>query len=139
MDTVTLGGIFARVGGALALVLLTFNPSGFSYYHWVKQGFPSVTPPQAVVGILLLILWLFLWRSMMQAIGTIGLVLMAALSAAVVWMLASWGWLDVGNAAAMTWVVLVILGLILGIGMSWAIIRKEVTGQASVDEIDGGR
>lgn len=139
MDTVTLGGIFARVGGALALVLLTFNPSGFSYFHWVKQGFPSVTPPQAVVGILLLILWLFLWRSMMQAIGTIGLVLMAALSAAVVWMLASWGWLDVGNAAAMTWVVLVILGLILGIGMSWAIIRKEVTGQASVDEIDGGR
>jgi hypothetical protein len=139
MDTVTLGGIFARVGGALALVLLTFNPSGFSYFHWVKQGFPSVTPPQAVIGILLLILWLFLWRSMMQAIGTIGLVLMAALSAAVVWMLASWGWLDVGNAAAMTWVVLVILGLILGVGMSWAIIRKEVTGQASVDEIDGGR
>jgi hypothetical protein len=139
MDSVTLGGIFARIGGALALVLLTFNPSGFSYFHWVKQGFPSVSPPQAVVGILLLILWLFLWRSMMQAIGTIGLVLMAAFFGAVVWMLASWGWLDVGNTTAMTWVALVILGLILGIGMSWAIIRKEITGQASVDEIDESR
>jgi hypothetical protein len=39
----------------------------------------------------------------------------------------------------MTWVALVVLGLILGVGMSWAIIRHDLTGQASVDEIDGHR
>jgi hypothetical protein len=102
----------------------------------VRAGFPSVTPVQAVVGIALLVLWIFLWRSMMQAIGMLGLILMAAFTAALVWLFVSWGWLDVRNATTMTWVVLVALGLILGVGMSWAIIRRELTGQASVDEID---
>jgi hypothetical protein len=66
-------------------------------------------------------------------------VLMAALFAAVVWMFVSWGWIDLANATAMTWVSLVVLGLILGIGMSWAIIRRDLTGQASVDEIEDRR
>jgi len=139
MDKISIGGILTRVALALALVLSTFNPTGYSYFHWVRQAFPSLSPPQAVIGILLLILWIFLWRSMMQAIGKLGLVLMAAFFAAVIWMLVSWGWIDAGKASAMTWVSLVVLGLILGIGMSWAIIRRDLTGQASVDEIDGHR
>jgi ABC-type sulfate transport system permease component len=73
---------------------------------------------------------------MMQAIGMLGLILMAAFTAALVWLLASWGWLDVSNATAMTWVVQAALGLILGVGMSWAIVRQRLTGQASVDDID---
>ncbi len=139
MKQISFGGILTRIGVALLLVFATFNPSGQSYFHWVREGFPSVSPPQAVVGILLLILWIFLWRSMMQAVGKLGLVLMAAFFAAVIWMFVSWGWIDAGNSSAMTWVSLVVLGLILGIGMSWAIIRRDLTGQASVDEIDGHR
>jgi hypothetical protein len=139
MDTFSIAGFAWRIAFALAMVLLTFNPAGYSYYHWVSGNFPSFTPVQAVAGIALIVLWIFLWRSMMQAIGTLGLVLMAALTAAFVWLFVSWGWLDVSNATTMTWVVLIALGLILGIGMSWAIIRRELTGQASVDEIENGR
>lgn len=136
MDSFSIGGFALRIAFALALVLLTFNPAGYSYFHWIRGNFPAFTPAQAVVGIGLLVLWIFLWRSMMQAIGTVGLVLMAAFTAALVWLFVSWGWLDVGNATTMAWVVLVALGLILGIGMSWSIVRRELTGQASVDEID---
>ena len=39
----------------------------------------------------------------------------------------------------MTWVVLIALGLILGVGMSWSIVRRELTGQASVDDVDDNR
>jgi hypothetical protein len=139
MDSFSITGFAWRIGFTLALVLLTFNPSGFSYFHWVSGNFPSFTPAQVVLGIALLILWIFLWRSMMQAIGVLGLGLMAAFTAALVWLFVSWGWLDVRNATTMTWVVLVSLGLILGVGMSWAIVRRELTGQASVDEIDDDR
>jgi len=139
MDRFSLLGFSLRIVVALGLVLLTFNPSGYSYFHWVRGNFPGITPAQAVVGIALLILWIFLWRSMMQAVGSLGLALMVALTAALVWLFASWGWLDVANASVMTWVVLVALGIILGIGMSWAIIRRELTGQASVDEIEDDR
>ena len=139
MDRFSLLGFALRIALALALVFLTFNPSGYSYFHWVRGNFPGLTPGQAVLGIALLILWIFLWRSMMQAVGSLGLALMAALTAALVWLFASWGWLDVANATVMTWVALAALGIILGIGMSWAIIRRELTGQASVDEIEDNR
>jgi hypothetical protein len=139
MDKLSIGGFAWRIGFAMLLVFATFNPSGHSYIHWVAASFPKVTPAQAVIGIGLLVLWVFLWRSMMQAIGTTGLVLMAAFTAALVWLFVSWGWLDVRNATTMTRVVLVALGLILGVGMSWAIVRRDLTGQASVDEVDNNR
>ena len=139
MDQFTIGGFAWRVGVALALVLATFNPAGFSYYHWLRDGQPGVTPAQVVVGITLLVFWIFLWRSMMQAIGTLGFLLMAAFTGALVWLFVSWGWIDVKNATTMTWVVLLALGLILGVGMSFAILRRELTGQASVDEVDDNR
>jgi hypothetical protein len=36
----------------------------------------------------------------------------------------------------MAWVVLTCLGLLLGIGMSWAHIRARISGQSSVDRVD---
>ncbi len=139
MNSISIAGFVGRVVFALLLVLATFNPAGYSYFHWVRGVFPAVSPAQAVVGIVLLILWIFLSRSMMQAIGILGLGLMSAFTAALVWLFVSWGWLDVTNATTMSWVILVALGLILGVGMSWAIIRQKLTGQASVDEIDDNR
>lgn len=139
MDRFSALGFAGRIAFALALVLATFNPSGRSFFHWIRADFPSIQPLEAVAAVLLLILWIFLWRSMMQAVGMLGFVLMAALTAALVWLFASWGWLDVANTVSMTWVVLVALGIILGVGMSWAILRRELTGQASVDEIEDNR
>ena len=67
--------------------------------------------------------------------GTFGPVLLMALTA-IVWWMVSIGWLDVDNRSVMGWVVLTILGLVLGFGMSWAHIRRRVSGQASVDRVD---
>jgi hypothetical protein len=125
-----------RLVFAVALVLLTFNPSGHSYYHWLADGFPAVQPLEAIAGIGLLIGWIFFVRSTLAAVGTLGLVLLGALFAAIVWWLVSQGWLDVSNRAAMAWIVLLMLGLILGIGMSWSHIRRRLSGQAAVDRVD---
>ncbi len=121
---------------SVALVLLTFNPTGHSYYHWLADGFPSVQPLEVIAGIALLGAWIFFVRSTMSAMGTLGVVLLLSLFAAIVWWVVSQGWLDVSNRSAMAWVVLLILGLVLGIGMSWSHIRREVAGQASVDRVD---
>ena len=136
MEEFDFPGFFWRLLFAMALVLLTFNPTGHSYYHWLAEGFPSIQPLEAIAGILLLIGWVFFVRSTLAAIGTLGLVLLAALFAAIVWWLVSQGWLDVSNRSAMAWVVLVILGLMLGVGMSWSHIRRRLSGQASVDRVD---
>ena len=93
-------GVLWRLVFALALVLLTFNPTGHSYYHWLLDGFPSIQPAEAVAGIALLIAWVFFVRSTLSAIGTLGLVLMLAFFASVVWWVVSKGWLDLGNRQA---------------------------------------
>jgi len=136
MDEFDFPGFLWRLLFAVALVLLTFNPSGYSYYHWLADGFPSVSPLEAVAGILLLIGWIFFVRTTLSAIGVLGVVLMAALFASIVWWVISNGWLDASDRSTMAWIVLLVLGLMLGIGMSWSHIRRRVSGQASVDRVD---
>ena len=136
MDKFDFPGLLWRMLFALALVLLTFNPTGHSYYHWLADGFPSVQPLEAVAGILLLIGWVFFVRSTLAALGVLGVTLLVALFAAIVWWVVSKGWLDVGNTTAMAWVVLLALGIVLGVGMSWSHIRQRVSGQSSVDRVD---
>jgi hypothetical protein len=136
MDEFDFGAFLWRLLFAVALVLLTFNPTGHSYYHWLVDGFPSVQPFEAVAGVALLAAWIFFVRSTLAAMGALGVVLMLALFSAIVWWVVSMGWLDVNNRSAMAWVVLLILGLMLGIGMSWGHIRRRISGQASVDRVD---
>ena len=136
MDEFSFSGFLWRLVFSVALVLLTFNPTGHSYYHWLADGFPSVQPLEVVAGIALLGAWIFFVRSTMAAMGTLGVVLLLALFGAIVWWVVSQGWLDVSNRSAMAWVVLLILGLVLGIGMSWSHIRREVSGQSAVDRVD---
>jgi len=136
MDEFSFSGFLWRLVFSVALVLLTFNPTGHSYYHWLLDGFPSITPGEAVAGIVLLGAWIFFVRSTLAAMGALGVGLLLALFASIVWWVTSRGWLDLGNRNAMAWVVLGVLGVVLGVGMSWSHIRRRISGQASVDRVD---
>jgi hypothetical protein len=129
-------GVLWRMAFALGLVFVTYNPSGHSYLHWVTGDLESGRPAKAIIGLALLCAWIFFVRSASAALGTIGFGLLAALFAAIVWWMASRGWVTIGSGATVAWVALTILGLVLGIGMSWALIRQRVSGQTSVDRID---
>jgi hypothetical protein len=136
MDDFKVTGVIWRVAFSLALVYLTFNPSGHSYFHWLADDFPSVTPVKAIAGILLLGAWIFFVHSTFNALGALGVGLLVALFGCIVWWMVKQGWLSLTDRAAMAWVVLGILGVVLGIGMSWSLIRQKASGQASVDRVD---
>jgi hypothetical protein len=121
---------------ALILVFLTFNPSGSSFVHMIADGFPKVTPIEAVCGILLLIGWLVFLSATLRAIGFIGLLLAAALFAALVWLVISWGWISLQDRDVIVWIALVVLSLILAVGMSWSHLYQRWSGQATVDDVD---
>jgi hypothetical protein len=135
-DGFDIGGVFMRVVFSLAIVFLTFNPTGHSYYHWLQQNLTPVQPVVVIAGILLLGAWLFFIRSTFSSMGTLGVVLLLALFAAIVWWMVARGWLSTADKSTMAWVVLTCLGLLLGIGMSWAHIRARISGQSSVDRVD---
>jgi hypothetical protein len=133
------GDLAWRLMFSVALVLVTFNPTGHSYYHWLAEDFPNIQPVEAIAGVALLGAWFFFVRSTLLAMGTIGLALLVAFFASVVWWIVRRGWLDVGDRSAMAWMVLVVLGLVLGIGLSWSHIRRQLSGQSSVDRVDQNR
>jgi hypothetical protein len=128
-------GVALRMLAALVLVLVTANPGHYSYVGWVYTAFPHITPPQAVAGILLVIGWVMYVTATMRSLGGWGVLLLAALFGALVWLVASWGWLHLNQGKAWAWVALVVTGLILGIGMCWSSVRRILSGQADVDEV----
>jgi Family of unknown function (DUF6524) len=136
MESFTPLGFALRLLGAIVLVLCTFNPTGYSFYHWVAGSLPAVNPAAVVVGILLLGAWVVFLGATMRSLGLLGIVIVLAFFGAVVWMVVSWGWLDPRNGTAMAWITLVVLAVILAIGVSWSHMRRRLTGQADVDEVD---
>lgn len=135
-ETLGLGGFLMRLAAALGLVFLTYNPSGRSFYHWAAHVFPGVTPAVAVAGMTLLIAWVVFLRATLRSIGAAGLVLAGTFIAALVWYAIDRDWLEITNARALVWIVLVGLALILAVGVSWSHVRRRLTGQADVDEKD---
>ena len=136
METFTFVGLLVRLLLALALVLITFNPSGYSFLHWLADGFPAVTPLKVATGLALLIAWIVFIRATLQSIGIFGVVLMGLFFVALIWLLVSWGWIDMTNKGAVIWTALVIVSLVLTAGLSWAHIRRRLAGQATVDEVE---
>jgi hypothetical protein len=135
-DEFNMGSVVMRVAFSLAIVFLTFNPTGHSYFHWLQANLSPIQPVVVIAGLLLLGGWLFFIRATFSSMGTVGVVLLLALFAAIIWWMVSRGWLSTADKSTMAWVVLSCLGLLLGIGMSWAHIRARLSGQTSVDRVD---
>jgi hypothetical protein len=134
MENFNFVGVLVRWLLSFVLVLLTFNPTGYSFIHWLAEG--EATPAKAVAGVALLIAWIIFVRSTLQSIGVLGVVLCGLLFAALVWLFASWNWLDLHSQSALTWLGLLLISFVLAAGLSWAHIRKRLSGQATVDEIE---
>jgi hypothetical protein len=131
----SVGGLIGRFLASLVLVLATFNPTGYSFIGWVSGNFPHVEPLQAVIGIALLGLWIFFVHSTWRSLGTVGVALGLAFFATIIWLVTSWGWMDMANHSAVAWTVLFVIACMLTLGLSWALIRVRISGQAVVEEV----
>ena len=131
-------GFFIRLVATTVLVLATYNPSGWSFVHWLRRAFSNsaLGPEHFVVGIVLLIGWVILLAATQRSMGTLGLILGAALFGGVVWMLVDFGVLSIDSVSEMTWIVLIILSLMLAIGLSWSHVWRRLTGQFDTDDDD---
>jgi Family of unknown function (DUF6524) len=135
MGRLTMGGLMGRFVASLALVLATFNPTGLSFVSWIAGNFPHVQPIQAVVGIVLLAVWIFFAHATWRSLGTLGVALGLAFFAAVIWLISSWGWLNSASHTALIWAALIFIACMLTAGLCWALIRVRVSGQAVVEEV----
>lgn len=130
------GSFFSRWLFALVLVLGTYNPTGYSFIDWVLGADTEYGPVLGLTGVALLIAWIVFLRATLMSIGILGIALGAALFGCLIWLLVDIGVLSLDATGALTWIVLVVISLILATGMSWSHIRRRLSGQFDVDDMD---
>jgi hypothetical protein len=121
---------------AAALVFGTYNPTHISYVNWAFAEGVTFGPVIAFTGVALLIAWIIFLRATFNSMGWLGIVLGAALFGCLIWWLIDIDLLSLDAPSALTWVTLVLASLILATGMSWSHIRRRLTGQFDVDDMD---
>jgi hypothetical protein len=130
-DSFMLRWLFAAV-----LVFGTYNPTAFSYVSWILAEGTRFGPIPALLGVVLLIGWIIFLRATFNSLGWLGIVLGLALFGCLVWLFIDLGILSLDATGALTWIALLIISLLLATGMSWSHIRRRMTGQIDVDDVE---
>lgn len=125
---------------ALLLVFVSYNPSGYSYYHWAHDAFfgqgTFKTPPFAMTTVLLLIGWTIYLRATFRSLGGLGLLLALAFFAIIIWWLVDLGLLGINDFSILSYIALFLIAAVLAVGMSWSHIRRRISGQIDTDDVD---
>ena len=129
-------GYFLRWIFAFLLLALTFNPTDYNYVRWSMANYTTELPVTVLMGLLLLIGYIIYLRATLRSIGGFGMFLILAVVAALLWVLYDWGILTLENRALNTWLGVLALSFVLGIGLSWSLVRRQLTGQADMDDVD---
>ena len=129
-------GFLARWLFAFGLLAATYNPTDYNYVAWVQQYGAANLSIAVLCGLLLLIGYIIYLRATLRSIGGLGMTLVLAIFAASVWVLRDLGLVDLDKPGLNVWLGLVALSLVLGIGLSWSHVRRALSGQADMDDVD---
>lgn len=123
---------------ALAFVLLaaTYNPTQWNFYRWTTMYYETQLPLTVLFALILLVGYIIYLRATLRSIGLFGMLLILAVIGTVLWVFYDQGWIRLDNPTLITWLAIVALSLVLAIGLSWSIVRRTISGQADVDDID---
>ena len=125
-------GMILRILFALAIVIATWNPTGWSYVQWALIDTSTFDATKALVGVLLLAAWLMCIRATWVSLGLMGVILAAVVIGVFVWWLLSMGIVS-SDQRTMQWIGVIAIGVVLGIGMGWSLFRAKATGVVETD------
>jgi hypothetical protein len=129
-------GFIIRWLCALALLTVTFNPTDYNYITWVRDYGHMNMSVAALLGLILFIGYVIYLRATLRSIGGFGMFLVLAVVGASLWVLFDYGVLSLDNKKFNVWLGLLALSFVLGVGLSWSIVRRAVSGQADMDDVE---
>lgn len=129
-------GFIIRWLVAFALLAATFNPTEWNYVRWAETNYTEQLSLAILLGLLLFAGYVVYLRATLRSIGVFGMLLVLSLVASIIWVAYDYGWVGLDDPTANTWIGIGALSLVLGTGLSWSIIRRRLSGQADVDDID---
>ena len=134
-DPLPLAFFFARFLFSLALVLATYNPSGYSFYHWVIDfgaGLPSL---KVIVALILVMIYYVIFRVVFAAFRRSGLIVGGL--AAVLFTIELAGVVVARRSQhslhfyflLSQYITLCAVAIVLSLGVSWSRLIERLTGQ----------
>ncbi|SDI52637.1 DUF6524 family protein [Lutimaribacter saemankumensis] len=129
-------GFVLRWFAAFGLLSLTYNPTQWNFARWASRDWGDQMPLIVLSGLLLLVGYIIYLRATLRSIGAFGMALVLAIVGALIWVAQDFGWLDLRDPTLNTWIALVALATVLGIGLSWSHVRRRLSGQSDMDDVD---
>ncbi len=126
--------LISRMLIAAVVVFASYNPTGNSVFHWVKNH-ENPTDAWVILGAIVAVLAnLALIIAAWKALGIVGTTIVVIFFGALVYLSLQEGWVATGNYASIQWLALILYSGFLGIGLAGAIIWRRATGQVVTDE-----
>lgn len=129
-------GFIIRWIFALVLLTLTYNPTQWNFVRWSMAHYDTQLPLTVLFGLILLVGYIIYLRATLRSIGMFGMLLILAVVGTLLWVLYDQGAISLDNPTINTWISIVALSLVLAVGLSWSIVRRKLSGQADVDDVD---
>lgn len=131
MRSFWLGLLFRQIW-AFLLVFISYNPSGLSYFHWVGNALPNITPLMIFLGLTLAVGWVLYIRFTLQSLRIWGVALLLVFFSSFVWLLLDWNLINANSSSSISYIALVVISVVLGIGMYWGHIQRRISGQLAI-------
>lgn len=135
------GGYFLRLLLAIVVVFATYNPTGYSLFHWIRSQATSDASAEkwallVFCGIVVLIGWVIFIRATFRSLGAFGTILAVAFFGALIWLVLTVIPIPENNQNLIIYLIQFGLAGVLSAGLSWSHVRRRLTGQLDVDETD---
>lgn len=138
-------GMLRRFLMAVVLVAATYNPEGYSFFHWAllplyksppaDLTFGALNPLKILAGIALITGWVVFLQATRRSLGGKGVFLAVALFGGIIWVLIEWNVFSPRSTKAISYLILIVIALVLATGMSWSHVTRRLSGQVDTDEV----
>jgi hypothetical protein len=121
---------------AFLLLAATYNPTEWNYVAWSMANVDTNLSMTVLLGLVLFVGYIIYLRATLRSIGIFGMILILTVVGTLLWVLFDQEVISLDNPTVNTWIAIVALSIVLAIGLSWSIVRRKLTGQADMDDVD---
>ncbi|KQI71283.1 hypothetical protein AN191_13440 [Loktanella sp. 5RATIMAR09] len=129
-------GFVIRWVFAFLLLVATYNPTEWNYVRWSMANYETSLSLTVLFGLILFVGYIIYLRATLRSIGVFGMILILAVVGTILWVLFDQGFISLDDPSVNTWIGIVALSIVLAVGLSWSIVRRRLSGQTDVDDID---
>jgi Na+/alanine symporter len=129
-------GFLIRWLFAFVLLAATYNPTQWNFVRRAMANYTDMLSVTVLVGLVLFVGYIIYLRATLRSIGVFGMILVMAVAGTLIYVLFDQGSISLENPTVNTWLGIEILSIVLAIGLSWSIVRRKLSGQADVDDVD---